>query len=298
MKKQQRKKNINSQIIWTIITLISVSFFVFSFLEVPIINLIHAYSFGLFFGIFTPIFYFGIFLISFQKVVQFKRLSFKYFRPTNFKIGTIIISAIFLTIAIISIIKGHIYASLENEIWKQTFETWWENFTHNNKVINSLEPNTSHYGLFLLFIYSFISWLATTWTVLGLTIAIIIFEIYLILAPENWVLKIFTNKFWSQILVKFLLILDKQSKIKITSPKKNKTTKDLQHHVYHGSVDSKVIDDDNLDEQLGGGIDSMNYQNLNIDPDLDSQNDLDPYNINDKKGKDNKGESLPFDDPF
>lgn len=142
---------------------------VFAFLEFPILTTMHAYTVGLFFGIYNPFFYFYLFLKSFILVFPKQNKKILVKKMTSCIYWALVFAILLTGSTVFYFYKFKDLEGFGKTPWK-SFDYWFTSFKSNTPLI---PPNT-HGGILGTFLFSvFSSFLSPIGTIIFGVILII-----------------------------------------------------------------------------------------------------------------------------
>lgn len=143
------------KIIGASISIVSIIFLIFSFVPVPVLTTIHAYTVGALFGFFSPLFYFltfsyGVIFLLEGKISTWIKIRYLFvwyflFSVVIFLVGS---SSYYLVN-----IEKNAFLKFGAEIWTKSYNNWWITFSNNSGAFNPVTPDTLTPGIigFLFF---------------------------------------------------------------------------------------------------------------------------------------------------
>ncbi|MBN3534943.1 hypothetical protein [Mycoplasma procyoni] len=181
----------DSRLVWISVFLINLAFLVFSIVKIPVLSTIHSYTIGLFFGVFSYVYFGLIFIISFIKITHLNFLKTKWYRITMIDLAIISMLIVFLvefSLNIDSINYKWGFSAMQEQ-----FSRFWETFKSTK---DAMLPNDFHFGAAIIFCVSLLISLATNLgALIILALALLIYiTVVVILSKKHYVLVISSNK--------------------------------------------------------------------------------------------------------
>lgn len=129
---------------------------IFAFVKLPGISTIHAYTIGIFFGYFNPLFYFFIMFIGIKMIFGNRKINYKWFKLNYFSYWFTSVSLIFTITTCIKYSPMYGPWSFGIKPW-QSFIDWFSDYSSNNII-----PNNNWGGVIGAFSYSFFATFSTS----------------------------------------------------------------------------------------------------------------------------------------
>ncbi len=151
--KNEYKALKDNKILGMILLMVAVTLQIFAFLEIPFLSSIHAYTVGMIFGIFNPLFYLFVIFHAMRMILPNKWTLPKWFKLTNTTYWIIVISIIFTVHAWGVYAKDHkddhnnLY-TFGGRAWKTAInDDWWHTFKTSDANNHHWKPDSKWGGL-------------------------------------------------------------------------------------------------------------------------------------------------------
>lgn len=149
----------DKKMVGTIILISSIILLIFSFVKVPVISTINAYTVGMMLGFYSPLFYFYFIYKSLILIFGDKIVTPSWVKLTNTTYWFVVVSIVFISTSMGYYQSKHGFTNIGTKPWN-SFHTWWDKFTDGEKV-SAWTPNNTNGGLIGVFLYSFVAMIAS-----------------------------------------------------------------------------------------------------------------------------------------